>query len=240
MALKAGRVGVAKDQVDEFGRITGGSTPENVYTKSQCDNKFETKTHADNTFQPMTLAVPLTMLNGSVLETVSNNEDALGVLNDNKLNSADVGGLKFRDNDGTAQYQLPNGEWTNFSSGGSDNVIDLSSLSPETTDRISIIALFPYPSKSNGIIIYSDSARTIEIGRATAENNVVVLKDMPNLIYCYYRILYNNEVATSGYSIDGLSGSGSCASYNGSDKSIRAAAAVGNPGSPQSGCVYFY
>lgn len=74
MALKAGRVGVAKDQVDEFGHITGGGTPENVYTKSQCDNKFELKSH--------------------------------------------IGGLKFRDNDGTAQYQLPNGEWTNFSSGG--------------------------------------------------------------------------------------------------------------------------
>lgn len=77
MALKAGRVGVAKDQVDEFGNITGG-TPENVYTKSQCDNKFELKSH--------------------------------------------IGGLKFRDNDGTAQYQLPNGEWTNFSSGGSDHL----------------------------------------------------------------------------------------------------------------------
>ena len=78
MALKAGRVGVAKDQVDEFGHITGGGTPENVYTKSQCDNKFELKSH--------------------------------------------IGGLKFRDNDGTAQYMLPNGEWTNFSSGGSDHI----------------------------------------------------------------------------------------------------------------------
>ena len=85
MALKAGRVGVAKDQVDEFGNIIGGSTPENVYTKTQCDNKFETKTHASNTY-----------------ETKEN-----------------IGGLKFRDNDGTAQYQLPNGEWTNFNSGGS-------------------------------------------------------------------------------------------------------------------------
>lgn len=74
MALPAGRVGVARDQVDEFGHINGGSVPENVYTKSQCDNKFELKSH--------------------------------------------IGGLKFRDNDGTAQYQLPNGEWTNFSSGG--------------------------------------------------------------------------------------------------------------------------
>lgn len=45
MALKAGRVGVNKNQVDEFGNIIGGGTPENVYTKSQCDNKFETKAH---------------------------------------------------------------------------------------------------------------------------------------------------------------------------------------------------
>lgn len=50
MALPAGRVGVAKDQVDEFGSIIGGGTPENVYTKTQCDNKFETKTHASNTY----------------------------------------------------------------------------------------------------------------------------------------------------------------------------------------------
>lgn len=84
MALKAGRVGVARSEVDEFGHITGGGTPENVYTKTQCDNKFETKTHVSNTY-----------------ETKEN-----------------IGGLKFRDNDGTAQYQLPNGEWTNFSSGG--------------------------------------------------------------------------------------------------------------------------
>lgn len=78
MALKAGRVGVAKSEVDEFGHITGGGTPENVYTKSQCDNKFELKSH--------------------------------------------IGGLKFRDNDGIAQYQLPNGEWTNFSSGGGETL----------------------------------------------------------------------------------------------------------------------
>ena len=78
MALKAGRVGVAKSEVDEFGHITGGGTPENVYTKSQCDNKFELKSH--------------------------------------------IGGLKFRDNDGTAQYQLPDGEWTNFNSGGGDGI----------------------------------------------------------------------------------------------------------------------
>lgn len=29
-----------------------------------------------------------------------------------------IGGLQFRDNEGQAQYKLPNGEWVNFSSGG--------------------------------------------------------------------------------------------------------------------------
>lgn len=107
MALKAGRVGVAKDQVDEFGRITG-STPENVYTKQQCDNKFETKTHATNTFQQKNIEVPLELLGGSQLTV----EASLHALEDT------LGTLQFRDNDGTAQYKLPNGDWANFNSGG--------------------------------------------------------------------------------------------------------------------------
>ena len=113
MALKAGRVGVAKDQVDEFGNITGGSTPENVYTKQQCDNKFETKTHANNTFQQKNIEVPLELLGGSQLTV----ETSLHALEDT------LGTLRFRDNDGTAQYKLPNGDWANFSSGGSSNYI---------------------------------------------------------------------------------------------------------------------
>lgn len=43
MALKAGRVGVAPDQVDEFGQIIGEITPTNVYTKAQADVKFVAK-----------------------------------------------------------------------------------------------------------------------------------------------------------------------------------------------------
>lgn len=74
MALKSGRVGVAKEQVDVFGKITNIPAPENVYSKTQCDNKFETKAH--------------------------------------------IGGLQFRDNEGQAQYKIPNGEWVNFNSGG--------------------------------------------------------------------------------------------------------------------------
>ena len=51
MSLKAGRVGVAPSEVDEFGQIVGEITPTNVYTKSQSDNKFETKSHASASYQ---------------------------------------------------------------------------------------------------------------------------------------------------------------------------------------------
>lgn len=35
-----------------------------------------------------------------------------------KLNADKVGGLEFREEEGNAQYKLPDGEWTNFSGGG--------------------------------------------------------------------------------------------------------------------------
>lgn len=60
MSLKAGRVGVAPSEVDEFGQIIGEITPTNVYTKSQADDKFETKNHASATYQEK-----LTVVNGS-------------------------------------------------------------------------------------------------------------------------------------------------------------------------------
>lgn len=112
MALKAGRVGVAKDQVDEFGNIIGGSTPENVYTKTQCDNKFETKTHASNTYQQKNIEVPLELLGGSQLTV----EASLHAIEDT------FGDLQFRDNDGTPQVKTPNGDWTNFNSGGGGGI----------------------------------------------------------------------------------------------------------------------
>ena len=112
MALKAGRVGVAKDQVDEFGKITGGSTPENVYTKTQCDNKFETKTHANNTYQQMNLEVPLELLGGTQLTV----ETSLHAIEET------FGTLRFRNNEGTPQVKTPSGEWTNFNNGGGGGI----------------------------------------------------------------------------------------------------------------------
>ena len=53
MALKAGRVGVAPSEVDEFGQIIGEITPTNVYTKTQTDELFEKKT---NIFRPCLVA----------------------------------------------------------------------------------------------------------------------------------------------------------------------------------------
>ena len=108
MALKAGRVGVHPSQVDLFGMIQGGGSGDS-YTKAEADAKFETQTHAANTYeskataeatyetithaaatyetktdaaqlQPITLAVPIHMLNGTVLSVegmFAGDEDAL-------------------------------------------------------------------------------------------------------------------------------------------------------------------
>lgn len=96
MALKPGRVGVAPSQVDLFGNIVGGGAGGDSYTKAEADAKFETQIHAANTYetqltaaatyetkvnaqatyetktdaaqlQPKTLALPIHMLNGTVL-----------------------------------------------------------------------------------------------------------------------------------------------------------------------------
>ena len=79
MSLKAGRVGVAPDQVDGFGKIKSEAT--SGYTKQEADAKFETKAAAASALaekQPITLAVPIEMVDGSKLTV----EDALQGLND--------------------------------------------------------------------------------------------------------------------------------------------------------------
>ena len=89
MALKPGRVGVAPSQVDLFGNIIGGGSGGDSYTKAEADAKFETQTHAANTYetktdaallQSKTLALPIHMLHGTVLTVegmFAGDEDAL-------------------------------------------------------------------------------------------------------------------------------------------------------------------
>lgn len=89
MALKAGRRGLHKSLVDAFGFLKGEMPTGDYYTKTQTDNKFETKTHANNTFQKQTLEVPIEMLSGSKLTV----EDALQGLNEEKFTYADNGVL---------------------------------------------------------------------------------------------------------------------------------------------------
>ena len=95
MSLKAGRVGVAPDQVDEFGKINSDATQ--GYTKQEADAKFETKTNAASIYetksdaanlQPKTLAVPISMLSGSKLTV----ESALQGLNTDKIDDNIVSG----------------------------------------------------------------------------------------------------------------------------------------------------
>ena len=82
MALKAGRVGLNKDLVDEFGYLKEDAPSGEYYTKTQADNKFETKTHVNNNFQKKTLEVPIELLSGSALTV----ESALQGLNEEKQN----------------------------------------------------------------------------------------------------------------------------------------------------------
>ena len=83
MALKAGRVGLNKDLVDDFGYLKEDAPSGEYYTKTQADNKFETKTHVNNNFQKKNLEVPLEMLSGTKLTV----ESALQGLNEEKQNT---------------------------------------------------------------------------------------------------------------------------------------------------------
>lgn len=89
MSLKAGRRGLHKRLVDAFGNLNGEAPSGDYYTKQQTDDKFETKTNANNTFQQKTLEVPIEMLSGSKLTV----EDALQGLNEEKFTYADNGVL---------------------------------------------------------------------------------------------------------------------------------------------------
>lgn len=196
MALPAGRVGVAKDQVDEFGNIIGGETPENVYTKTQCDNKFETKTHASNTYQPKTIEVPLELLGGTQLTV----ETSLHAVEET------LGTLRFRNNDGTPQVKTPSGDWVNFNSGGGLPSIDLAELSPSTTGR-STLVVTARPDVIDELVLYSDANRTVEIGRCSFEG-VCMVVNVPELIDVYWKVFKNGTaVGTS------TGGSGSLKAY---------------------------
>ena len=102
MALKAGRVGVNPSQVDSKGNVIGGGSSVDV---------------VDN-------------LNSS------SSTDALSakqgkVLNETKEDASKIGGLEFRNNEGTAQYRLSSaGEWVNFNSGSGDGLIVSEPIAP--------------------------------------------------------------------------------------------------------------
>lgn len=153
MALKAGRVGVAPDQVDEFGRISSEAT--SGYTKQEADAKFETQTHAASTYetksdaaalQPIMLSVPIEMLSGTKLTV----EEALNGLNADKADKAvwtpevkvdegDYGAVYFSENltDHLACLRL-DGSVTG-SSTTVDETVDLTSYAGERPITDSII-----------------------------------------------------------------------------------------------------
>lgn len=91
MAIKAGRVGVNPADVDP---VNGHISPESVdsYTKAQADAKFETQTNASTEYaklQPKTLAVPISMLQGSLLVPKTTVEDVIQTM-DNAMTNAEL------------------------------------------------------------------------------------------------------------------------------------------------------
>lgn len=106
MSIKAGRVGVNPSQVDPVdGSILSSAT--SGYTKQEADNKFETKQHASDTYQEMTLALPLETLLGTKLTV----EDGLSALNEIQIEQATSkqGVLSSSVLDGTDSFLLKDG-----------------------------------------------------------------------------------------------------------------------------------
>lgn len=87
MSLKAGRVGVNPADVDP---IDGHISPSSVdsYTKAQADAKFETL-EAAAALQPKTLAVPIEMLQGSLLVPKTTVEDVIQTM-DNAMTNREL------------------------------------------------------------------------------------------------------------------------------------------------------
>ena len=90
MSIKAGRVGVAPDQVDLFGNIIGGGgSGGDAYTKAESDAKFETITNAASTYETKANAASTyeTKANAaSTYETKANAADTY----ETKANAADT------------------------------------------------------------------------------------------------------------------------------------------------------
>lgn len=80
MAQRAGRVGVNPADVNPVTGHINVQVPGNVYTKTQVDNKFLTKTKAASDYQTKELSVPIELLDGSALTV----ETALQGLNSQK------------------------------------------------------------------------------------------------------------------------------------------------------------
>ena len=147
MSIKAGRVGVAPDQVDEFGTIHSEAIE--GYTKQEADAKFETQNHATSTFQPKTLSVPIEMLSGTKLTV----ETALQGLNVEKVNRADqnvLGAKNLLLNQGTTKTE--NGLTFTHNADGSikvngtataDTVYIVHSNTPEYNDKDIILTGCP-------------------------------------------------------------------------------------------------
>lgn len=86
MAQRAGRVGVNPADVDPVTGHVNVEVPGNVYTKTQVDNKFLTKTKAASDYQTKELSIPIQLLDGSALTV----EEALAGINTDYKTVVDI------------------------------------------------------------------------------------------------------------------------------------------------------
>lgn len=153
MALKAGRVGVAPSQVDKNGNVIGGSSITVV------DNLNST----------------------SSTDALSAKQGKL--LNEAKEDASKIGGLEFRNNDGTAQYRLSSsGEWVNFSSG-----VVLPSIDDEDSNY-TLVLLFSSRTTPTGVInakVYGSYSQS------TGLTDLIGSCDLYNIDYNMYMCLLN-------------------------------------------------
>lgn len=76
MALRSGRVGVAPSEVDDFGKIKT-ITPTDVYTKTEADTKFATKSNTYTKTQVNSLVDSLKLL---ITTNITATTDTSGVV----------------------------------------------------------------------------------------------------------------------------------------------------------------
>lgn len=124
-----------------------------------------------------------------------------------KEDATKIGGLEFRSNEGTAQYKIPNGDWTNFSQGSSIPVINA------TDGSRTLVIAFTNGYDADEIAIAKDSSFDTVVGRINFDPSIpVILTGISNS--SYYVKTYKDGVAKTTVSSQATANAGVGTSAN--------------------------